>query len=101
MVASSLANHASIDKIHTQQNIALQKAQNLQKIANKQYAQGSAAFSDTLGFKLNVDYAKANLNQIKIQQLNSIVNLYQVLGGGYLAESQLTQSKKFGDRHDI
>ena len=66
----------------------------MQQIASKQYAQGSVGFSDTLGFKLNVDYAKANLNQIKIQQLNSIVNLYQVLGGGYLAESQLTQTKK-------
>ena len=100
-VDNGLANHDSLDKVASQQNIALQKAQSLQKIANKQYTQGSVGFSDTLGFKLNVDYAKASLNQIKIQQLNSIVNLYQVLGGGYLAESQLTKSKKFGDSHDI
>jgi hypothetical protein len=47
------------------------------------------------------DYVLANQNQTKIEQLNSLVSVYQALGGGYLAESTLTEVKKFGDSHDI
>lgn len=100
-VDNGLSNNDSLNKIDDQQRIALNKAQNMYQLALVQYQQGSSSYSDTVGFKLNIDYANETLNQIKMQQLNSIVNLYQVLGGGYLAESSLTKVKKFGDSHDI
>lgn len=100
-VDNGLSNNDSLNKIESQQQVAMSKAQDLYRLAMIQYQQGSAAYSDTVGMKLNIDYAAANLNQVKMQQMNSIVNLYQVLGGGYLAESSLTQVKKFNDSHDI
>ncbi len=100
-VDNGLSNNDSLNKIELQQQLALTKAQELYHLAMNQYQQGAAAYSYTVEMKLNIDYALINLNQVKIQQMNSIVNLYQVLGGGYLAESSLTQIKKFNDSHDI
>ncbi len=100
-VDNGLSSHDSLDQIFKSQNEALSKAQSLYTIAQKQYKVGTSSYADTVGYRLNIDYAQANLNQVKMQQMNSIVGLYQALGGGYLAESSLTQVKKFGDNHDI
>lgn len=100
-VDNGLSRHDSLNRQYQQQVQAYQKAQNMYAIGNKQYKQGAISFANTVGFKLNIDYTNAGLNQLKIQQLNSIVNLYQVLGGGYNAESSLTRVNKFNDDHDI
>lgn len=100
-VDNGLSSHDSLTQKAQQQDIALNKAKNLYNIAQKQYQQGTISYANTVGLKLNVDYALASSNQTKIQQMNSLVNLYQVLGGGYQVESQLTTLKKFGDNHDI
>ena len=100
-VDNGLSSRDSLDKISAEQQIALAKAQQMYQLGLVQYNQGSSSYSDTVGFKLNIDNAKSALNQTKMQQMSSIVNLYQVLGGGYLAESNLTKTKKFGDSHDI
>ena len=100
-VDDGLSSHDSLNQNAIQQKVALNKAQSLYTIAQKQYQQGTLSYANTLGLKLNIDYAQSNANQVKIQQMNSLVNLYQVLGGGYQVESQLTQIKKFGDGHDI
>lgn len=100
-VDNSLANHDSLTENLKERQQSLDKANNIYTISQKQYKHGSIAYADTLNLKLNVDYALASQNQVKIQQLNSLVNLYQALGGGYLVESNLSQSKKFNDSHDI
>lgn len=100
-VDNGLANHNNFDDAAQAQAISLSKADELYQIAQKKYNQGSISYANTLGLKFNIINEKGNLNQLKIQQLNSIVNLYQVLGGGYLAESKLTSVKKFDDGHDI
>lgn len=100
-VDDGLSNHDSLKQKAAQQAVALAKAQSLYATAQKQYKQGTISYANTLGLKLNIDYAEASVNQVKIQQMNSLVNLYQALGGGYQVESQLTQIKKFGDDHDI
>jgi outer membrane protein TolC len=100
-VDNGLSKHDSLTKQYKIQEIGYQKAQNMYAIGQKQYKVGAISLANTVGFKLNIDYTKAGLNQLKIQQLNSIVNLYQVLGGGYNYESSLTTIKKFNDDHDI
>lgn len=100
-VDDGLSKHDSLNKQYKIQEAGYQKAQNMYTIGQKQYKQGAISLANTVGFKLNIDYTKAGLNQLKIQQLNSIVNMYQVLGGGYNVESNLTQVKKFNDKHDI
>lgn len=100
-VDDGLSKHDSLNKQYKIQEAGYQKAQDMYTIGQKQYKQGAISLANTVGFKLNIDYTKAGLNQLKIQQLNSIVNMYQVLGGGYNVESNLTQVKKFNDKHDI
>lgn len=81
-VDNALSQHASIDQSYDQQYIAVQKAKEQYHIAKNQYQQGAISYSDTLAAKLNLDYMQASLNQAKMQQMRSIVNLYQVFGGG-------------------
>lgn len=100
-VDNGLSKNDSLTSNFEQKNEAIKRATNIYNISLKQYKLGSVAYSDTVGNKLNIDYAKAQQNDIKIQQLQSLVNLYQVLGGGYMVESSLTQIKKFNDNHDI
>lgn len=100
-VDNGLSSHDSLNQKAKQQDIALTKSKNLYTIAQKQYRQGVISYANTVGLKLNIDYALASSNQVKIQQMNSLVNLYQALGGGYQVESQLTKVNKFGDNHDI
>jgi len=100
-VDDGLSKHDSLNKQYKIQEAGYQKAQNMYTIGQKQYKQSAISLANTVGFKLNIDYTKAGLNQLKIQQLNSIVNMYQVLGGGYNVDSNLTQVKKFNDKHDI
>lgn len=100
-VDNGLATHDGLTKNLKQQLVAVQKTKNLYNIGEKQYKNGVIAYSDTIGYKLNMDYSLAKHNQVKMQQLNSLVNLYQVLGGGYMVESSLTQVKKFNDNHDM
>lgn len=100
-VDNSLITHDSLTQNLNQQQQSVSQAQKLYQTAQKKLKQGSISYSDTVGMKLNIDYAQASQNKVKIQQLNSLVNLYQVLGGGYLVESNLTKINKFNDSHDI
>lgn len=100
-VDDALTNNDNLDQVYTEQQQGLSHAKQLAKFANTQEQQGAVAYADTLGFQLNVDYALLSLAQTKLQQLNNIVNVYQVLGGGYLAESQLTTVKKLDKKHAI
>jgi len=86
-VDNALSQHATIDQSYDQQDIAVQKAKEQYHIAEKQYQQGAISYSDTLSAKLNLDYMQAGLNQAKMQQMRSIVNLYQVFGGGSFEHS--------------
>lgn len=81
-VDNRLAQHASINQSYTQQKRALSKAKTQLALLNKQYQEGAIAYVDTLIAQINVDYMQACLNQIKIQQMLSIVNLYQTFAGG-------------------
>ena len=53
------------------------------QLNHKNYKLGYIAYSDTLSSKLTQDSAEINLTQVKLQQLQALVNLYQALAGGY------------------
>lgn len=67
--------------IKAQQNLA--KAYNLNY---RLYERGIQNYFDTLKSKIALDRININLNQDKLQQLLTIVSLYQELAGGYRAD---------------
>ena len=99
-VDNGLSQYQTSNNAYTQQEKSCQAADDLYKLIQIQYNNGMSSYASTINYKLNADYAKSNLNQAKMNQLNSIVNLYQVLAGGYNINN--TESAvKFGDDHDI
>lgn len=56
------------------------------------YNQGIISYAATLSDKLAVDQAAIALNQIKLIQMATLVNLYQDLGGGYKYNEKITES---------
>ena len=83
-VDNALSEHSTINESYEQQAVALKSARDQYLIAKKQYRQGVISYAATIMYKMNVDYMAAMLNESKMQHMASIVNLYQVLGGGYI-----------------
>ena len=84
-VENALSRHSTINQSAAQQALALQQAKVQYTIVKQQYQQGMISFAQTIMYKMNIDYMEMMQNEIKMQQMASIVNLYQALGGGYLA----------------
>ncbi len=57
------------------------------------YKRGIQSYMDTLNSKIALDRMNINVNQDKLQQLITIVNLYQELAGGYKAHKEIDNSK--------
>lgn len=70
-----------------------------QNLNQKNYKLGYAAYSDTMSSKVTLDNASLSVTQVKLQQLQSLVNLYQALAGGYNYKNT-EQLNKFGDDRD-
>lgn len=78
----------TLDKVNMKK-IATQKSYKL--ILNR-YNLGEIGYIDTLNYKLQLDEAEDIYNQAKIMQINSLVNLYLVLGGGYMVQDKKVSS---------
>ena len=98
-VDNGLSKHQSVDKAYKRQLQAYNAAQRLYNLQQVQYKNGAASYANTLNYKLNVDNSAISVNQAKMNQLTSIVNLYQALGGGYNVNNTESENK-FGDGHD-
>ena len=90
-VDNSLSQHDSYQNMVHEEDIALQTAQSIKKSLQLKYKLGAVSYADTIGAQLDVDYVRSSNNQTKIQQMGSIVQLYQALGGGYDAKPLLDQ----------
>jgi len=99
-VDNGLSMHSAANKAFIQYQVALNLAGKLYNLSNAMYTIGSNSLSNTFSYKLDVDYSLLNINQAKMQQLASIVNLYQTLGAGYNV-SNTDNAKKFHDGHDV
>ena len=84
-VDNSLTNQQKINAIYSNKLKAFQTAKMVYKLALARYQAGAKDYRDVANAQVNVDYAKLDLNVAKMQQLDSIVGVYQALAGGYKA----------------
>ncbi|MCX7091456.1 MAG: TolC family protein [Legionellales bacterium] len=78
-VDNSLTNQQIMYAIYQRQSKALQSAQKSYSLALARYKAGAKDYRDVLNAKLLVDSAKLNVTLAKMQQLDSIVEVYQSL----------------------
>ena len=81
-VDNSLTNQQRMNDIYDCKLKALQAAQQIYSLALARYKAGSKDYRDVVNAKLTVDQARLDLNTAKMQQLDSIVEVYQALAGG-------------------
>ena len=99
-VDNNLSRHASTDEAYSIQQKSMHSANELYHLGLVEYKNGSKSYASTISYKINIDNTKLNLNKVKMNQLTSIVNLYQSLGGGYNIDNTESQNK-FDNSHDI
>lgn len=80
-VDNSLTHQQKINKIYLYRLQALHDAKISHKLALVKYQSGAKDYRDVAQALINVDEAEMELNQAKMQQLDSIVEVYQALGG--------------------
>lgn len=98
-VDNSVSNYAKIQQSKALANNLLQTVTDNYNLNQKNYKAGYISYPQSLASKLTVDNTRITLTQIKLQELQAIVNLYQAMAGGYNYENT-AKSKKFGDNHD-
>ena len=85
-VDNSLTNQHKVNSIYKNKLQALYFAQKNYDFAFARYKAGAQDYRDTLNAKITLDNAKLSLTQAKMQQLDSIVEVYQALASGYTVE---------------
>lgn len=84
---------SSVDKMYTATKLNADLNQ-------KNYKLGYISYPESLASKISLDNNKMIITQTKLQQLQSIVTVYQSMAGGYNYKNTDT-AKKFGDDHDM
>ncbi|HRG63126.1 MAG TPA: efflux transporter outer membrane subunit [Burkholderiales bacterium] len=93
-VDNTLTNQQKMNQAYAVTVQAKNSAQKYYTITIAKFNAGAKDRRDVIGAKLDVDMANIQLNQAKMQQLDSIVQVYQALAGGYNAESNLSAPRK-------
>lgn len=86
-VDNSLMNQQKMNEIYNNKLKALHASQQSYRLVLARYKAGLKDYREVANAQLNVDYAKLDLNLAKMQQLDSIVEVYQALAGGYSSSS--------------
>src|SRR3990167_3280918 len=84
-VDNSLTNQQKMNMAYQDKSRALEAAQTNYALAIARYKAGAKDYRDVANAKLTVDAAKLDQTLAKMQQLYSIVQVYQSLAGGYKA----------------
>lgn len=82
-VDDSLTNHQQMNAAYQHQLNALNASQTNYFLAVERYKAGAKDYREVINAKINVDNAKQDLNMARMQQLDSLVQVYQSLAGGY------------------
>lgn len=93
-VDNQLTNQQKMNQIYRYTHEARDADAAALQIAKSKYQSGAKDYLVVLNAKLNLDYSELNLNQAKMQQLDSIVQVYQSLAGGYNSEESPTITKR-------
>lgn len=83
-VDNNLTNQSTSNQHYEYLKKALQSSQTAYALALSRYKAGAKDYRDVLSAAVNVDNAQIALTVAKMQQMDSLVNLYQALAGGYL-----------------
>jgi multidrug efflux system outer membrane protein len=76
----------------TSYNQARLNADEAYRLSMSRYKLGAISYSDTITYKLQLDTAQDKYDQAKQAHISSLINLYQVLGSGYLAKNKSTNT---------
>lgn len=99
-VDNALSHNTTLRETTEQYQHALEQAQMQTDIGTKQYALGAISPAELIAMQMNAIEMASKLNQAKIKQVNSIVEVYQALGGGY-AVGNNDERKSFNNQYDI
>ena len=99
-VENGLTAQQKLSDSYNFQNQVYKSSKLSYEISNSRYISGADNLAALLSSKVALDNSAITLNQAKLQQLQSIVNLYQALAGGYNLDNTNGQ-KEFGDSHDL
>lgn len=86
-VDDSLTKQQKINQMYQYSAQSAASAQHFYNLSIAKYHAGNKDYRDVLEAKLNFDSTALSLNQAKMQQLDSLVVVYQSLAGGYASES--------------
>ena len=90
-VDNDLSNHKTANDRYQATNKAYTDAQQKYILTEDLYKTGISPYDALLKDKLDVDQMALDVNQMKLMQMATLVNLYQDLGGGYrYTESQVS-----------
>jgi len=98
-VDNSLAAHDQLTLSYNMRQQQYSSAKLGYELGNQRYIQGADSYAVMLNYKVTLDNANLAVVNAKSQQLQSIVNLYQNLAGGYKVNNTM-KPNKFGDAHD-
>jgi NodT family efflux transporter outer membrane factor (OMF) lipoprotein len=94
-VDNSLTNYQKTNEAYLTAHDAYLAIQDYSKLINVQYNNGAQDQISLINAKLKLNSSALNLNYAKMQQLSTIVQVYQSLAVGYkLTESQIESSNK-------
>ena len=99
-VNNNLARYDNMQQAMLAADNLYRTAQNNAKLSEISYSHGYIANPANLANQVNYDNAYIAYTQTKLNQLQSIIGLYQALGAGYEYRSSDDKVKHFGDNHD-
>ena len=82
-VSNSLANHQATEKALTDTQDSLKSAIDAESIVTKRFNHGAISKVEYISSEINTIESKMKLNQAKLTNIGSIINLYEALGSGY------------------
>ncbi len=82
-VDNALTNQQRMNDAYHHQLNALKASRTTYSLVLERYKAGAKDYREVMNAKLSIDNAKQDLNLAKMQQLDSIVQVYQALAGGY------------------
>lgn len=101
-VDNALSHNTTLRATTEQYQLALTQAQQQLKIGETQLDLGAISPAEIIGMQINQINMQSKLNEAKIKQVNSIVEVYQALGGGYAVNKNSEDKlKKFNNQYDI
>lgn len=99
-VDNGLSGHQKLTESYNTQKEAFNSAKKQYGLGFARYQAGADSYVQAITYKVVMDNAALTLSSSKLQQLQSIVTLYQALAGGYNVDNTETP-RKFGDGRDV